>query len=250
MSGCARVSDGDVVGGITEDVRLLLPAGPVGVVAPLNLGIANVSSGAASYVPPTAGTSLLASLELERWTIGAGAGATAGHRTGVQIWNRDTFGGFTLRWIVHLQTLINNAALGYRAFVGLAAQTAVLPAINPSTFVNVVGFGFDPAAAPQWSLIRNDAAGAGTVTALGAGFVANVTDVLEMIVAADAGGADFRCRCRNLTTPADSGELAISANTPAAALLFSDNVWLNSNADATTAATIDVAKIEARRAAI
>lgn len=249
---CLRRLDGEAVGGTTAELeeRLLLPGGPAGVVAPLNLGIPNISSGAASYIAPAAGTSLLDSLEWERWAIGPGAGQTAGHRSGAQIWTRDTFGGFALTWVVHLRTLVNNAALGFRAFVGIAAQVAVLPAVNPSTFTNVVGFGFDPAAAPQWSIMHNDGAGACTVTPLGAGFVANTTDVLLLEVEADAGGAGFRVRARNLTTPADSGVVTVAANMPAAASLFSDNAWYNTNADATTAAQIEVNKIRALRPAL
>ena len=222
-----------------------MPAGPVGVVAPLNLGISNVSSAAASYVAPTGGASLLAATELERWTAGVGAGQTAGHRNGVQIWNRDAFGGFHLMWFVHLQTLINNAALGYRAYVGLRAATAAIPAVNPSTLTDIVGFGFDPAAAPQWNLLHNDAAGAATPVPLGAAFLANTTSLLLFEISALALGADFTMRARDLTTGDDSGNLVVNTNIPAAALLFSENVWLNSNADATTAATIDVAEVRA-----
>lgn len=248
MSCCVQTTGGVPDGGAAAaalDVRRLLPGGPVGAVAPINLGISNLSSGAATYVAPTAGTSLLAATERERWTIAAGAGATAGHRNGVQIWNRDAFGGFRIFWVVHLQALINNAALGYRAFVGLRAATAVLPVVNPSTFTDIVGFGFDPAAAPQWSLMHNDAAGVATVTPLGAGFIANTTDLIVFEASAVASGADFSLRAVNLTTPADSGVLPAAANIPAAALLLSENVWLNSNGDATTAATIDVAEIVA-----
>jgi hypothetical protein len=235
-----------VPGADTVDVRRLLPSSTT--VAPLNLGIGNVSSGPSSYVAPTGGASLLASVELERWTIPAAGGSTAGHRNGVQIWNRDAFGGFTLRWVMHLQTLVNNGAAGYRAFVGLAAQTAVLPTVNPSTFTNIVGFGFDPAAAPQWSTMVNDAAGAATVTALGAGFVANTTSLMFFEIEADAGGSDFRMRAVDLTTGADSGVITVAANIPASTLLFSENVWLNSGGDATTQATVDVAEILVFRA--
>lgn len=250
MSGCLERVDGEAVGGAAADldVRELLPGGPVGAVAPLNLGIANISSGAATYIPPAGATTLLDSLEWERWTVGPGAGQTAGHRTGIQVWSRDAaFGGFHVSWLVHLRTLLNNAALGFRAYVGLAAQVAVLPAVNPSTFTNIVGFGFDPAAAPQWTLLHNDAAGPATPTPLGASFLAATTDVLFFEVEADPGGADFRCRARNLTTPADTGVLLVNTNVPAAASLFSDNAWYNTNADATTAAQIELARVRAIR---
>lgn len=248
MSCCLVRRDGEAVGGVAEalDVRRLLPGGPVGAVAPLNLGISNVSSGAATYVAPSGTTSLLAHTERERWTIGAGAGSTAGHRNGVQIWSRGVFGGFRMTWVVHLQTLVNNAALGFRSIVCLRAATAVIPVANPSTLTDVVGFGFDPAAAPQWSLMHNDAAGACTVTPLGANFIANTTDLLAFIIAAERGGSQYECSAINLTVGAASRvDLTAAANIPASTLLLSENVWLNSNGDATTAATIDVAEIVA-----
>lgn len=232
------------------DVRRLLPPGTAiaSAAAPLNLGISNVSSGTHTYVAPSAGTSLLAATERSRWTGAAAAGTTAGHRNGSQIWNRDTFGGFTLRWVVHLQTLVNNLVLGYRSYVGLAAQTAVLPVVNPSTFVDIVGFGFDPAPAPQWSVMTNDAAGLATVTALGVDFIANTTDLVAFQISAIRGAADFTMHAENLTTGIVSPTFVVAANIPAAALLLSENVWLNSTADVTTAVTIDIAEIRAETA--
>jgi hypothetical protein len=247
MSCCVERADGVPAGGAAaeaQDIRRLLPGGPAGA-APINLGISNISSGGATYVAPSGGTTLLAATERRRWTSAVGAAQTAGHRNGTQIWNRDAFGGFALRWVVHLQTLINNLGLGHRAYVGLRAATAVIPAINPSTLTNIVGFGFDPDAAPQWSTMVNDAAGLATVTPLGAGFIANTTDLLAFEVSAVRSGADFSLRAVNLTTGVDSGPIVIAANIPALALLLSENVWQNTTADVTTAATIDVAEITA-----
>jgi hypothetical protein len=54
----------------------------------------------------------------------------------------------------------------------------------------------------------------------------------------------------NLTTASGLFSITYNSNLPAATLLLSDNVWLNSNGDATTAATVDVAEIVARRPAL
>ncbi len=236
MTCCLDVLDGEEAGGggataELVDVRRLLPA--VGAVAPLNLGISNTTSGVGSYVAPVGTTTIRDATERQRYANGPGAGTTAGHRNNVQIWNRGAAGGFTMRWVVTLNTLVNNAALGFRAIVCLRAATAVIPVANPSTLTDVVGFGFDPAAAPQWSLMHNDAAGACTVVPCGAGFVANVTDLIAFEVSALRNGTQFETRAENLT----NGSLfvqSVAAEIPVSTLLLSENVWLNTTADVTT----------------
>lgn len=228
----------------SAEVRRLLPGGPVGAAAPVNLGISNASSGAASYVAPTGGTSLLASVELERWSAAAAAGTTVGHRNGTPIWNRDAFGGFLLRWVFRLGTFVAGAN-GYRAFVGLRALATAIPAVNPSTLVNIVAVGFDPGAAQQWSLMHNDGAGTAVVTPLGVDFAASASHLMALEIAAERGGSSFELFLQNLTTEAESGPHTIASEIPAQATLLSEHVWLNSSADTTTGPAIDVASIEA-----
>lgn len=242
MTCCDTTTDGAADPSLDVDVRRLLPGGPTGAVAPANNGIPNASSGTFSYVRPS-GTpaTLLDTLELMRWTAVAGAGSTAGHRSDAQIWNRTQFGGFTIRFVVHLQTFDAD----FRCFVGLRAATAVIPSANVSTLTNVVGFGFDPAGA-QWASVQNDAAGAATITNLGAGFVQSTADVLLVTIEADRSGSEFRASLDNLTTGAGTGVLTFNAEIPGATLSLSSNAWYNSGAEAATQATIDLAEIESR----
>lgn len=252
MGCCVEQTNGIAGGGggvvaAAEEIRRLLPGS--GVAAPLNLGISNVSSGAASYIAPVDTTTALNAAERERWSIGPGAGSTAGHRNGVQIWSRGAFGGFRMRWVVHLNTLVNNAALGFRAYIGMRAATAVIPVVNPSTLTDVVGFGFDPAPAPIWSLMHNDAAGACTVVPLSAAFTANTTDLIAFQIEALRNGTEFTCTAENLTTGITE-QLIAASNIPASTLLLSENVWYNTTADVTTVAQIDVSLIQVATAPV
>lgn len=231
------------------ETRRLLPGGPVGAVAPLNLGISNTSSGTGSYIPPVDGTTLLNATERMRWTGAAGAGTTVGHRNSVQIWNRDAFGGFVLRWVVRVATFVAGAT-GFRGFVGCRAATVVIPAANPSLLTDFFGFGFDPAATQQWALMHNDNIVGATVVPLGGGFDVSTSHLLLFEAMAERGGPGFELAATNLTTGAEAGPFVVAANMPAANLLFSENVWLNSGADVTTGAAVDVACIEAQTEAL
>lgn len=241
MACCGRrVTDGDAPAALELDIRRLLPAG-VGSVAPLNLGIASANSGASTYVAPAGGTTILDSTERQRWTSVVGAGSTCGTRNNSQIWNRDAFGGFTLRWVFRVATFVS----GHRWYVGLRGATAVIGAVNPSTLTDIVGVGFD-IAATQWSSMHNDAVGGAVVTALGVSFNVNTAHLLVLTIAADRSGSEYRLILDNLTTAATTGVLSFTTEIPAVAVLLSENVWANTGTDATTAATMDVAEIEAQ----
>lgn len=240
---CLQRLDGEAVGGSASsgDLRRLLPGGPAGAVAPVNLGIPNVTSGAASYVAPTSTATLLGTLELERYTSVVGAGSTSGHRSGSQIWGRGAFGGFTIRFVFHLQSFDAD----FRAFVGLRAATAVIPAVNPSTLTDILGMGFDPAGA-EWASMHNDAAGAAVTANLGASYAPNTTDVLALTVTAQPSGADYTCTFENLTVGAAATVVStFSTDIPGAALFLSSNIWYNTGAEAATACIIDMAEITA-----
>jgi hypothetical protein len=245
MGCCVQNTDGVPSGGSSSagslvDVRRLLPAG-AGSVAPLNLGIASANSGGVTYIAPTSGATLLDSTERQQWASAVGAGSTSGHRNNVQIWNRDAFGGFLLRWVWRPATFV----AGHRWYVGMRGATAVIGAVNPSTLTDIVGVGFD-IAATQWSLMHNDGAGGATVTPLGASFNVITTSLLALEVEVAAGDTEFSVTMVDLTTGATTGAMAVSANIPAAGVLLSENVWANTGTDATTSATIQIAKIEAQ----
>jgi hypothetical protein len=241
LTCCGRSTDADApVAAAQLDVRRLLPAG-VGSVAPLNLGIASANSGGVTYVSPTSSATLLDSTERQQWASAVGAGSTSGTRNNVQVWSRGAFGGFAIRWVFRAATFV----AGHRWYVGLRGATAVIGAVNPSTLTDIVGVGFD-IAATQWSSMHNDGAGAAVVTPLGAAFNVATTDLLELVISAERAGAGFDLALHNLTTVQTTGVLTFTTEIPAATTLLSTNVWANTGTDATTAATIHVAEIEAQ----
>lgn len=222
-----------------NNVYRLLPASQG--VAPVNLGIPNVSSGGVTH-PALASTNLLTSTPRTRWTSLVGAGNTTGHRSNFLLfWRGDAagVGGFDVIFRF-AQTAF---AAGHRAFTGLRGATTVIPAIDPSALTDVVGVGYDLGDS-QWALIHSDAGGPATVTPLGASFNVSTSDLLELRLQSDPNGSEIAWRLRNLST----GALAfgtLAANIPAATQFLSTNVWANTGSDGTTAAQVEITMIYA-----
>jgi hypothetical protein len=245
MSCCVEQTDGAPGSGggaaaAAVDVRRLLPAGPASA-GPLDLGIGNASSGTSSFVAPTNTLTPFTHTAKQQWTSAAAPGTTVGHRSGTSLWSRGANGGFSMRWVFSLSTLVVSA---YRSYVGMRALATAIPSVDPSTLVNIIGVGFDPAAAPEWALMHNDGAGAATVVPLGIAVTTN--DLMLLTIVTERSGADFTFRVRNVDTGADSGEIVVAADIPPSTTLLSEHVWLNSGADATTDPRIQVAEIEAQ----
>lgn len=85
----------------------------------------------------------------------------------------------------------NVVAAGSRCFIGMSTSTAALaPAVDPSTLLNLFGFGFDAGDA-NFQFMRNDGAGAAVKTDLGASFAkaaASATNFYEARIFAPSGG--------------------------------------------------------------
>lgn len=208
-------------------------------VAPLNVGIPNVTSGGGTH-PALANTSLLESTPRWRATSAVGAGSSAQHRSNIALWLRGSIagvGGFHYRARFGVSVFVN----GFRAFVGLVAQTAALPAADPSALVDMVGMAYN-LGTTQWQMMHNDGAGAATQVPLGVNFnvVANDYLQLDLVCLPNATSIDFAVR--NLTTSQlTTGQLI--ANLPTNTVFLSSHAWVNTGNVAATAAQIDIARI-------
>ena len=217
-----------------DNVFSNIPSG-VALGSRASVGIPTAATGTASQPVPTA--SLVGSLSRTQYTSTVGAGLSAGQRSALGLWwlgNAAGLGGFSVRW----RFAVTSFLAGHRAFVGFRAITGAIANVNPSTLVNIVGMGYD-AAATEWAIMHNDAAGAATQVALGPTFAVSVTDLLELTISAPSNAASFDWEAVNLSSGAtQAGNLA--ANIPANTTFLASFFWANTGADATTAAIIDV----------
>lgn len=201
-----------------------------------NLGI-NTGFGTATLSGPTVtGTNILTSTPRSRLTRAAAAGGSVAYRSGLATWwrgNAAGLGGFRARF----RWAITSFLAGHRAFTGLRAIATEIGNVDPSTLVNIIGMGYD-AAATQWSIMHNDAAGAATQVALGAGFNVNVNDLLELTIECAANAAAVDWAALNLSTGALQAG-TIVADLPSSATMLSSHVWGNTGADATTPTVVD-----------
>ena len=101
--------------------------------------------------------------------------------------------------------------------------------VNPSTLTDVLGFAVDTGGATiNW--INNDAAGAATVTNLGANFPANTANAAyEARIYCDPNSGTIFYSLERLDV-AQLVEGSVNADIPAAATLLSPQVWCNNGA--------------------
>lgn len=125
---------------------------------------------------------------------------------------------------------------GDRAFFGMGASTVQYAVADPSTFINIVGIGYD-AADTQWQLMHNDGTATATKIALGANFTINTTDLLEVILFAEPGaGSVVHTLVRNLSTGLNDSVRTLSTKLPAVNTLLSWHSQINTGATATASA--------------
>lgn len=246
MGCCLERVDGGPAGAgggvsplVESNVLRAVSANGAGIMA--NLGIPSTPSGASSN-PALASTNLVTSTPRARFTSAVGAGSTSGVRSNIALWwrgNAARLGGFTIIWRFAQASFV----AGHRSFVGLRALTTQIPAVDPTTLVDVIGVGYDLGAS-QWSVLHNDGAGAATQVALGAAFNVNAAELLQLRLDADPNGATVDWTMTNLSSAA-SATGTISADLPAATTFLSSHLWANTGSDATTAALMDLAWIYA-----
>lgn len=172
-----------------------------------------------------------------------GVGSTAGIRTSSLQYGRGNqadMGGFHFitRFGISDASLVANA----RTFAGLTSSTGVLINANPSTFLNIIGFGHDAGDA-NFSFMCNDGTGAATKIDLGADFAAQSTNtnMFEFSLFAAPTGTTVYYQARNLITNVDVYG-SVNTNLPANTQLLAMQLWRTNNATA-TAVALDVVSI-------
>jgi hypothetical protein len=237
-NGIAGGGGAAVVDNFDHDNALELVPANTGA-APLNLGIPNVTSGGGSH-PPLAAASLLESTPRWRATSAVGAGSSSQHRSNIGLWLRGAVagvGGFHYRARFGVSVFV----AGFRAFVGLLAQTAAIAGVDPSTLVDQFGMAYN-LGQTQWSIFHNDNAGASTQVPLGAGFNVVANDFLQLDIIAAAAAADIDYLVTNLTTGAVASG-TIAAELPVNTTFLCSHAWVNTGNVAATAAQVDIARI-------
>ena len=185
--------------------------------------------------PTPASTNLKASMR--RWTLTSAAviNSVSDQRSAVNAcWrgNAAGIGGFNYTNRIALTTL---QATGM-AFFGLYGSTAALATtLLLSGVVNCIGIGFQRGTHTNWQLVQNDAAGAPTLTDLGASFPINTTDVLTLYICAAPNGSDIGVRVINETSGA-TFDTTVSSNIPANTVFLSPRNYMNNNVTAAAVA--------------
>jgi hypothetical protein len=215
-------------------IAMTTPAG-TGTTVPQVWGSTNTQVGTVSH-PAIATGSVKNSTR--RWTLtsAATAGSLVSHRQGaLMAWRGNVAGQgglfFTIRF--NLTTL----QAGNRAFVGLADVVTAPTNVDPttSTTPGKVGMAIN-ANTGNWSWVNNVTGTAPTVTALGASFPVNTTDLYELIIYSAPNGSGITYRVQNLNTAAVTANTTVSANIPANTTFLAPLYWMTNNATAAAVA--------------
>lgn len=122
-----------------------------------------------------ANTNLFTSMRRLGYVSSATAGSSSGLRTSaLQYWrgNASDRGGF--HFICRFGISDASAVATGRLFVGLTSSTGVIPNVNPSTLLNIIGVGADNTDT-NLQIMRNDNSGTATKIDLGSSFPANTS---------------------------------------------------------------------------
>jgi hypothetical protein len=126
--------------------------------------------------------------------------------------------------------------------IGTHGSTAALATtLLLSGVTNCVGIGFQRGTHTNWQMVQNDAAGAPTLTDLGASFAINTTDVLTLFIGAAPNASSIGVRVVNETSGAVF-EATITTDMPAATIFLSPRNYMN-NGTAAAAVAFDCAGV-------
>lgn len=198
------------------------------------VGTAAITTSGTLTTPVLASTNLLTSVRTTLFSSGTVAGTVASLRSAqTELWrgNAAGLGGFEFTARFGLNTLVTNM----RAFVGITDAIAVPTNVDPTTSVTIgkVGMAININTG-NWNIVTNVAGSAPTVTALGANFPVNTTDLLELVLFAAPDGSGIGYRVVNLSTGNNTSG-TITTNLPAATTFLTFNAWVTNNATAAAA---------------
>lgn len=196
-----------------------------GVAAANALGATGTNTGTAT-IAAMANTNMFTACPRLKFVSAAGAGSSCGTNWSVPAYwrgNAARLGGW--RNIIRGGWEVFQAS--GRAFVGMYASATAIGNVDPSTLLNMVGFGID-SGQTTWRVFSNDGAGAATAH-VDTGLPANTsaTDLYDFETFCDpGGGAAIGWRITRLNTGAMQ-EGTITTNLPASDTFLSPHVWGN-----------------------
>lgn len=192
-----------------------------------SIGINNVTTGTAT-TRSVAITTFATSLRQVAFVSASSAGSSAGTRHGAaQFYSGDAAGRGGYFYVARF--VIDTIAAGMRWFVGLLNGTLVIGNVNPSTLLNMVGFGID-AGQTTVRFFNNDAAGTATAADMGASFPATTAGVVyEVRIFCPPNGGTISYSIERLDSAA-LAEGSVAADIPASTTLLSPQMWVNNGA--------------------
>lgn len=145
-------------------------------------------------------------------------------------------GGF--RFVTYAGT--TTALAQQRAFIGVHSASGVIGNVNPSTLLNMFGFGYD-SAQTTWQVFHNDGSGTAASTDLGANFPVNATGWFKFEIICQPAASSIEYKITNLVT----GSIAtgsISTDLPVNTQMLAAHVWAN-NGTTASAVTIEFSSL-------
>lgn len=207
-------------------------------VSVVNFG--NTATGTAT-ARNVATTNFFTQLRRVGYVSAATAGSSAGTRHAAQqFWrgNGTALGGF---WYVARFGLSSASSVAtQRTFVGLIASTAVLSNADPSSQLNILGFGVD-AADTAWTFMHNDGTGVATKETLSGTFPPRDLSLTayEVCIYCQPNSSTVYYSMQALNPGGVLVEGSVTTDIPSSTTLLSPQIWTN-NGSTALACAIDV----------
>lgn len=195
-----------------------------------------ISSTGTATIRNVAVTNFATSLRQLAYVSGSGAGSSCGSRhNALQFYRGDAAGRAGFFYVARF--VIDTVQTNMRWFVGMYGTAAVIGSVNPSTLLNIVGFGIDSGQTTV-RFFYNDGSGTASSSDMGASFPATTANVVyEVRIYSPPNGSAVYYSIERL----DSAALAEGNQTtdiPANTTLLSPQIWMNNG---TTAAAVAIA---------
>jgi hypothetical protein len=220
-------------------IAVVNPAGGTSLSTFVNaFGTAFTNVGATISNPTPVGTNALTSTRRASFGTGTTAGLLASHRQNtLMVWRGNNVtnapGGFFFVIRFGLSALQS----GMRAFVGLADSVAAPTNVDPTTTTTPgkVGLAIN-ANSGNWNFVHNVTGTAPTITALGASFPVNATDLYELVLYSKPNDTVINYRVTDISTNATVTGATLTTNIPAATTFLAPLMWITNNATAANTA--------------
>jgi hypothetical protein len=203
-----------------------------GSTTPQTISFGNSTTGTATARTPSSANAL-SSLRRIGYVSGAVAGSSSGTRyNGAAYWrgNGPNRGGFFYVCRFGITTAAPN--IGNRMFIGLYATTAVIGNVNPSTLLNIIGFGSDTGDSNISFMVN----GTGTTTKLSLGSlsVTNNTNPMEARIYCppNSNSIQYSIKVFNGSYVTGAIDTLINTNVPSNTTFLSPQVWINNGTSA------------------